>query len=67
MKPLLMKDDTCCLCGRQAEKVHMTTGNYKGLSLPVAVALCVGCHGRKDRDELLHAYVERIFQPGKLQ
>jgi hypothetical protein len=67
MKPPLMKDDTCCLCGRLAAKVHMTIANYQGLSLPVAAALCAGCHDRKDRVELLQAYVEQIFLPGKLQ
>ncbi len=67
MKSLLKSDDTCCLCGGQAAKVHMTTANYQGLSLPVAAALCAGCCARQDRDELLQAYVERIFLPGKLQ
>jgi hypothetical protein len=62
-----MKDDTCCLCGRLAAKVHMTTGKYMGLSLQVAAALCAGCHDRKDRDDMLQAYVERIICTDKIQ
>jgi len=67
MKPPLQNDDTCCLCGKKASKVQMTTRKYRGLSLPVAAALCAGCYRRKDRDEFLKAYIERIFSASTIQ
>jgi hypothetical protein len=66
MVPLLRKDDLCCQCQRPAAKVLMTTGDYMGMALPVAAALCSECYARKDRDELLGIYVERIFKLGKI-
>jgi hypothetical protein len=67
MNPFLKSDDTCALCRTApATKTQMTTAEFMGRKIPIAAALCEKCDKRADKDDVLKAYVQRIFGGGMM-
>ncbi len=68
MNKFLREHATCCICRvRAAKKTIQRQADFLGHKIPIMAVLCNRCNKLDDRDEVLDAYVQRIFGSQTIQ